>query len=164
MVIDKSNYYPTRDGKFDALEDGQTESLWVSEQLGRSVTKAWNAIHSESLARRGLPAGSPDRIAIPVAGDDGRHRQVAMALVEDTGFDAYDAGPLADSWRQQPGAPCYCTDVTREQMPAALAGADKARLPARRELAVAAIMDRMGDATTNPDADFGVRLHRVLFM
>jgi predicted dinucleotide-binding enzyme len=164
VVIDTSNYYPGRDGEIKAIEDGQVESLWVSEQLGRPVVKAWNAIGSDSLAKRGKPAGSPDRIAIPVAGDDERHRKVGMELVEATGLDAVDAGTLAESWRQQPGTPSYCTDLTREEMPAALAAADATRSPRRRDLAVAVIMDRMGDPRTNPDADFGVRLSRLLFM
>jgi predicted dinucleotide-binding enzyme len=164
VIIDTSNYYPARDSKVEAVENGQVESLWVAEQLGRPVVKAWNAIGSDSFARKGKPAGSPDRIAIPVAADDERSRKVGMALVEDTGFDAYDAGTLAESWRQQPGAPAYCTDLTREEMPGALASADAARLPKRRDLAVAAIMERVGDGTTNPDAEFGVRLNRVLFM
>jgi hypothetical protein len=164
VIIDTSNYYPSRDGTIDALERGQVESLWAAEQLGRSVVKAWNAIGSDSLAIRGKPAGSPDRIAIPVAADEAEHRRVAMALVEATGFDPWDAGTLAESWRQQPGTPCYCTDLTRDEMGRALAAADAARAPRRRDLAVEVIMERMGDATTNPDADFSVRLHRVLFM
>ena len=69
VVIDTSNYYPHRDGKIDAIEAGQVESLWVAEQLGRPIVKAWNAIGSDSFARKGKPAGSPDRIAIPVAAD-----------------------------------------------------------------------------------------------
>jgi predicted dinucleotide-binding enzyme len=164
IVIDTSNYYPMRDGRIDALEAGQVESLWVSEQLGRPVIKAWNAIGSDSLARKGKPAGSPERIAIPVAGNSERERNVGMALVEDTGLDAVDAGTLAESWRQQPGAPGYCTDLTREELPAALAAAEAKRLPKRRDLAVAAIQERVGDAKTNPDADFGVRLSRALYM
>ena len=60
IVIDTSNYYPGRDGRIDALEDGQVESLWVSQQLGRPVVKVWNAIGSDSLATKGAPAGSPD--------------------------------------------------------------------------------------------------------
>ncbi|GAA3005920.1 NAD(P)-binding domain-containing protein [Streptosporangium longisporum] len=164
VVIDTSNYYPARDGRIEAIDAGQVESLWVTGQLGRPVAKAWNAIGSDSFANKGKPAGSPDRIAIPVAADSERDREPAMALVEDTGFDAFYAGTLAESWRQQPGAPCYCTDLTREQMPAALAAAQAARLPKRRDLAVAAIQERVGDATTNPDADYGVRLNRVLFM
>ena len=164
IVIDTSNYYPMRDGRIDALEAGQVESLWVSEQLGRPVIKAWNAIGSDSLARKGKPAGSPERIAIPVAGNSERERNVGMALVEDTGLDAVDAGTLAESWRQQPGAPGYCTDLTREELPPALAAAEAKRLPKRRDLAVAAIQERVGDAKANPDADFGVRLNRALYM
>jgi predicted dinucleotide-binding enzyme len=164
VIIDTSNYYPARDSRIDSIEAGQVESLWVSEELGRPVVKAWNAIGSDSFARKGKPAGSPDRIAIPVAADSDRDRKVGMALVEDTGFDAFDAGTLADSWRQQPGAPCYCTDLTLEEMPAAHAAAERARLPKRRDLAVAAIVERVGDGTTNPDAEYGVRLNRALFM
>src|SRR4028118_1482825 len=128
VVIDTSNYYPYRDNKIDAIEAGQVESLWVAEQLGRPIAKAWNAIGSGSFATLGKPAGSPDRIALPVAADREKDRSVAMALVEDTGLDAFDAGTLADSWRQQPGSPCYCTDLSREAMPAALASAARERL------------------------------------
>lgn len=164
VVIDTSNYYPMRDGKIDAIEAGQVESLWAVEQLGRPVVKAWNSIGSDSLARKGTAVGNPDRIALPVAGDRHADRQVAMALVENTGFDAFDAGILAESWRQQPGAPCYGTDISVGEMPAALAAADKARLPKRRDLAVAAFQERLGDATTNPDAEYGTRLSRALYM
>ena len=135
----------------------------MTEQLGRPVVKAWNAIGSDSFARKNKPAGDPERIAIPVAADDDSDRQLGMALVEDTGFDAVDAGPLAESWRQQPGTPVYCTDLTRAQMPAALATADAARSPKRRDLAAAAIAERFGH-TVNPDAEYGVRLNRVLFL
>jgi 8-hydroxy-5-deazaflavin:NADPH oxidoreductase len=164
VVIDTSNYYPQRDGRIDAIEAGQVESEWVAEQLGRSIVKAWNAIGSDSFAKKGKPAGSPDRIAIPVAADRERDRKVGMTLVEDTGLDAFDAGTLADSWRQQPGAPCYCTDLTREELPAAHAAAERARLPKRRDLALAAIVERIGDDGKNPDAEYGVRLNRALYM
>jgi len=164
VVIDTSNYYPHRDDKIDAIEAGQVESLWVAQQLGRPIAKAWNVIGSGSFATKGKPAGSPDRIALPVAADREKDRQVAMALVEDTGLDAFDAGTLTDSWRQQPGSPCYCTDLSREEMPTALAAADAVRLPKRRDLAVAAIQERVGDGTTNPDAEYGIRLSRALYM
>ncbi len=105
VVIDTSNYYPFRDGKIDAIERGQVESLWVAEMLGRPIAKAWNAIGSASLATKAKPVGAFDRIAIPMAADRDRDREVAIALVNDTGLDAFDAGLLRDSWRQQPGAP-----------------------------------------------------------
>lgn len=164
VVIDTSNYYPFRDERIEAIEAGQVESLWVAEQLGRPIAKAWNAIGSASLAKKGKPKGTPGRIAIPVAADRERDRQVAMALVEDTGLDAFDAGTLTDSWRQQPGAPAYCTDLTLEEIGAALAAADRARLPKRRDLGVAVMQERLGDGTTNPDEDWGVRLVRAINM
>lgn len=164
VVIDTSNYYPFRDGRIEAIEAGQVESLWVVEQLGRPIAKAWNAIGSASLAHKGKPKGTPGRIAIPVAADRDRDRDVAMALVDDTGFDAFNAGTLAESWRQQPGAPAYCTDLTREEMGEALAAADRERLPKRRDLGVAVMQERLGDGTTNPDAEWGVRLVRAINM
>lgn len=164
VVIDTSNYYPGRDNTIGSLEAGQVESIWVREQLGRPVAKAWNAIGSDSFAKKGKPAGSVNRIAIPIAADREADRRTAIALVDDTGFDAFDAGSLNDSWRQQPGAPAYGTDLTLQEMPAALAAAKKERLPRLRDLAVAAFQERLGDPKTNPDAEFGVRISRALFM
>lgn len=163
-VIDTSNYYPFRDDRIDAIEAGQVESAWVSEQLGRPIAKAWNAIGSASFAKKGKPAGAAGRIAIPVAADRDRDRAVAMALVEDTGLDAVDAGTLAESWRQQPGAPAYCTDLDKEEINPALAAAERERLPKRRDLGVAVMQERIGDTTTNPDEDWGVRLVRTINM
>jgi predicted dinucleotide-binding enzyme len=140
------------------------ESLWVAEQVGRPIVKAWNSILADSFAKKGRPAGSPGRVALPVAADRETDRKVGMALVEDTGFDAFDAGTLAESWRQQPGAPCYCTDLAREEMPAALAAAERPRLPRRRDLSLAAVFERLGEGTRSPDAEYAVRLNRALFM
>lgn len=164
VVIDTSNYYPMRDTEITEIEDGEVESVWVSRLLGRPIVKAWNAIGSDSFARLGKTAGHPDRIAIPVAADRDLDRRVAMALVGDTGFDAVDAGMLADSWRQQPGSPVYCTDLKSDEMLSALSAAERARLPKRRDLAVAAVHEKIGDAQTNPGAEYLVRLNRALFM
>jgi len=164
VVIDTSNYYPARDGEIAAIEGGQTESEWVAEQLGRPIAKAWNAITSASFAEKGAPAGTAGRIAIPVAADGERERDVAMRLVDETGLEPVYSGSLAESWRQQPGSPVYCTDLSRDEIPGALAATERARLPKRRDLAIEAIMERVGDSTTNPDSDFAVRLTRALFM
>lgn len=164
VVIDTSNYYPLRDEKIVAIENGKVESLWVVEQIGRPIAKAWNAIGSDSFARLNTLPGGPNRIAIPVAADNKRDRHVAMALVEDTGFDAVDAGPLEQSWRQQPGSPAYCTDLTKAQMPQALEAAEKERFAKRRDLAVAAIIERIGGGGKNPTTDVLVRINRALFM
>jgi predicted dinucleotide-binding enzyme len=127
VVIDTGNYYPQRDGRIEAIETGLTESQWVEQQLGTPVIKAFNNIQSQHLQDLGKPAGTPGRIALPVAGDDARAKAVVMALVEQLGFDAIDAGPLAESWRQQPGTPVYGTDLDAEGVRTALASASSDR-------------------------------------
>jgi predicted dinucleotide-binding enzyme len=99
VVIDTSNYYPFRDGAVAEIDGGKPGSVWVSEQIGRPVIKAWNAVLAVTLAERGQPNGASGRIAIPVTGDVPRAKSTAMQLVEATGFDAVDAGSLRDSWR-----------------------------------------------------------------
>ncbi|MCJ1674510.1 MULTISPECIES: NADPH-dependent F420 reductase [unclassified Rathayibacter] len=162
VIIDTGNYYPLRDGRIAELESGQVESLWVQEQLGRPVLKAWNAITSQSFSEHATAAGTPDRIAIPVAGDDPDGKRLAMTLVEETGFDAFDAGPLADSWQQQPGTPAYCTERTAAELPGSLAAADAARSPRRRDLAIAVVTER-AEAEGSISADYLVRLNRAIY-
>ena len=126
VVLDTGNYYPSRDGRIAEIDGGMTDSAWVEKTLGRPVVKAFNNIYAASLAERGVPAGTPGRIALSVAGDDPRAKRVALEIVEATGFDGIDAGSLADSWRQQPGTPAYCRDLDRAGLEAALAQADPA--------------------------------------
>ena len=127
VVIDTGNYYPKRDGRIDEILAGTTESQWVERQLCRPVVKVFNNIYAQHLLEKGRPAGSPGRIALPVAGDDPRAKQVVMELVEQLGFDAVDAGPLSESWRQQPGTPVYATDHDAEGVRRALQEASKER-------------------------------------
>lgn len=69
------------------------ESMWVSRQLGRPVIKAFNNILAYSLAKLGRPEGSPDRLAVAVAGEDPKAKQMVMELVNDT----VDAASLDES-------------------------------------------------------------------
>src|SRR3954469_13344731 len=64
-VIDTGNYYPQRDGRIDAIENGQPESAWVAEQFGKPVVKVFNNIYAQHLLDRGVPAGAAGRIALP---------------------------------------------------------------------------------------------------
>jgi 8-hydroxy-5-deazaflavin:NADPH oxidoreductase len=124
VVVDTGNYYPSRDGRIAEIEDGLAESAWVAHVLGVPVVKAFNNIVAPSLATRGVPAGTPGRVALSVAGDDPRAKAVVLGLIDALGFDGLDAGALADSWRQQPGTPAYCRDLDAVGLGAALAQAD----------------------------------------
>ncbi|MEU6258937.1 NAD(P)-binding domain-containing protein [Streptomyces sp. NPDC047043] len=108
-VIDTGNYYPRqRDGKIAGIEDeGLTESAWTARQIGHTVIKAFNGTYAADLLERARPAGAPDRLALPVSGDDEAAKRTVRALIDDLGFDTVDAGGLDDSWRQQPGTPVY---------------------------------------------------------
>ncbi|RKS80035.1 hypothetical protein CLV35_0454 [Motilibacter peucedani] len=126
--VDTGNYYPReRDGRIDAIEDGTPETRWVEQQLGRPLVKAFNNIYAQSLQDNGKPAGTPGRIALPVAGDDEAAKAKVLALVEELGFDAIDAGGIDESWRQQPGSPVYTKDFDAEGVRSGLAAASKER-------------------------------------
>lgn len=128
VVVDTGNYYPQqRDGRIAGIEDGMVESRWVSQQLGRPVVKAFNNIYAEHLLKLGKPAGTSGRIALPVAGDDERAKSVVLKLIDELGFDAIDAGPLDESWRQQPGTPVYAADFEADGVRRALASASRER-------------------------------------
>lgn len=124
IVVDAGNYYPSRDGRNAIIESGLTDSEWVAQVLGRPVIKAFNNIVAPSLASKAVPAGSPNRIALSVAGNDEREKQVVMELIDKIGFDAIEGGSLSESWRQQPGEPAYCQDLNKDALKAALQKAD----------------------------------------
>jgi predicted dinucleotide-binding enzyme len=133
VVVDTGNYYPKqRDGRIDAIENGTTESRWVSNQLGRPVVKVFNNIYANHLLERGKPKGAEGRIALPVAGDDQRAKDVVIQLLDQLGFDGVDAGGLDESWRQQPGTPVYGSDLDAAGVRKALSEASPERTPAFR--------------------------------
>ncbi len=126
VVVDTCNYYPQRDGQIEEIQSGTPESRWVSQQLGRPVVKAFNNIHAKDLMERGQPAGTPGRIALPVAADGSRAKAIVLQLVDELGFDGVDAGSLDDSWRQQPGTPVYTANLDAEGVRRALQQAHRA--------------------------------------
>jgi 8-hydroxy-5-deazaflavin:NADPH oxidoreductase len=139
VVVDTGNYYPRqRDGRIDPIERGATEARWVADQLGRPVVKAFNNIYARHLLERGKPTGTAGRIALPIAGDDPRAKEVVTRLLDELGFDAVDGGGLDESWRQQPGTPVYGTDFDAAGVRRGLADAKQER-PAEFRAAEAAV-------------------------
>jgi predicted dinucleotide-binding enzyme len=139
-IIDTCNYYPIRDGIIEDIENGIPESIWVSNQIERPVIKAYNSILYRSLVNSGLPKGTASRLALPISGDDKQSKDLVSILVDDSGFDSLDYGSLQDSWRQQPGSPVYCTDLTLTQLKKSIVKARKELLPERRELGLKFIL------------------------
>jgi predicted dinucleotide-binding enzyme len=125
VVIDTNNYYPQRDGQIAELDDGSTTSseLLAAHLPAAHVVKAFNQIYWERLRADGVPAGTPGRTAIPIAGDDTAAKHVVAALIDAIGFDAVDTGPLATGQLFQPGTSLYVGNVTAEVIQKVLADA-----------------------------------------
>jgi len=136
IIVDTSNYYPFRDNKIEEIENGMVESVWVSNQLGRPIIKAFNNLLAHTLENEGTPEGTSGRIAIAIAGNDLSQKQVIMDLVNELGFDTVDNGSLSDSWKQQPGTPAYCTELTKDELTKALKKANKEKAPLLRDKAI----------------------------
>ena len=133
VVVDTGNYFPReRDGFIEEIEAGMTESAWVARRIGRPVVKAFNNIGARALRERGRERGSPNRIALPVAGDRRADKSLVLRLADELGFDGVDAGTLEDSWRQQPGTPVFATDLNADGVRHALTVASAMRRPAFR--------------------------------
>jgi len=160
-VIDTGNYHPLRDGQIAALDEGQVEALWISEQLGRPVTKAWNAVLSQTLETMGAPVGSRGRIALPVSSDDPLGLEIASVLTNDSGFDPVVLGGLEESWRAQPGTSAYCTELPTVDLRAAIDRADGVHAPLRRDLCMQAFQTFRA-ARGALDREEIVRLHRAI--
>ena len=109
LVLDTINYYPERDGQVAALDEANTTtSQLLAEHLpGAHVVKAFNNIYFAHLATMGRPAGAPDRNTLMLAGDDASAKEQAAALIDSLGYDTFDTGPLADSWRFERDQPAY---------------------------------------------------------
>jgi predicted dinucleotide-binding enzyme len=134
IFVDTCNYYPSRDGKIQAIEDGMPESMWVMQQIGgKPVIKALNTVLAPVLMEAGRPKGASDRIAVPISGDDTSAKKIISSLVDEMGFDPYDAGDLSSSWRQQPGSPAYCTNLDMKHLVPALNAANKQAMPQLRD-------------------------------
>lgn len=125
VVIDTNNYYFERDGHYPAIDDGsQTSSALLQEHLPSSkVVKAFNSIYSADITGDAHPAGDPARRGLPIAGDDAEAKATVAALLDQFGFDAVDAGSLADSWRFQRDMPAYGAAASAEGIREKLAAA-----------------------------------------
>jgi 8-hydroxy-5-deazaflavin:NADPH oxidoreductase len=133
-VIDTNNYYPQRDGHFPELDDASiTSSELLQKHLPTAkVVKGFNNIYFKHLQALARPAGSPERSALAIAGDDAQAKATVTAFLDRIGYDTVDAGPLGEGWRFQPGTPAYGPiysggDANFMDSPGVPAGADVVR-------------------------------------
>jgi len=127
VVIDTNNYYPERDGHIPELDnESTTTSELLQSHLPQSkVVKAFNHIYAAQLTTDGRPAGTKNRRALVIAGDDPAAKAVVANLLDQFGFDAVDAGPLKEGWRIQRDTPGYGPRRNAEELKRDLAAAKR---------------------------------------
>ena len=127
IVIDTNNYYPERDGHIPELDnESTTTSELLQAHLPTSkVVKAFNHIYAAALTTDGQPAGTKNRRALVIAGDDEGAKAAVTRLLNQFGFDTVDAGPLKDGWRIQRDTPGYGPRRTASELRQDLAAAKR---------------------------------------
>jgi len=127
VVIDTNNYYPRRDGHIAELDNEETTTSELLQRHLRSsnIVKAFNHIYAAALTTDGQPAGTPDRRALVIAGDDVNAKRIVAQLIDRFGFDVVDIGPLSESWRIQRDTPGYGPRRTAEELRRDLSSAQR---------------------------------------
>jgi len=104
VILDTSNPVAGRDGERVPEWQSKGAGLSTAELLqSNRVVRAFNCIPAASLA--GYANRQPERIAIPIGGDDAAAIAIAERLVRDAGFDPVMVGTLAETRRFDLGQP-----------------------------------------------------------
>jgi predicted dinucleotide-binding enzyme len=115
VVLDTSNPVEGRDGAMALAAQKKGAGVATAEFLaGTRVVRAFNCIPAESLAKLGNR--KPERLAIPLGGDDAAALEVAQRLVRDAGFDPVVVGTLAQSRQFDLGGPLAKGDLTAAEL------------------------------------------------
>ena len=127
IVIDTNNYYPQRDGHIAELDNESTTTaeLLQAHLPTSKVVKAFNHIYAAELTTHGQPAGTKNRRALVIAGDDKTAKATVIHLLDQFGFDAVDAGPLREGWRIQRDTPGYGPRRNADELRGDLAAAKR---------------------------------------
>ncbi|WP_188780388.1 NADPH-dependent F420 reductase [Marmoricola endophyticus] len=136
VVLDTMNYYPERDGRVPELDEHRTTTSAMLQQHapGARVVKTFSGIRWDHLGDLAQPSGAEDRSTLLVAGDDAEAKERAASFLDAIGYDALDAGSLAESWRFENGQPAYTAAYVRDGQTGRVVGevegvpADAARL------------------------------------
>jgi 8-hydroxy-5-deazaflavin:NADPH oxidoreductase len=134
LVIDAMNYWPSADGVQEMFEDRRHSSSEIVQRrlAGSTVVKTLNHIGYQDLEDARRPAGSAERLAIGVAGDNAAAMDVVEQFIDRIGYqpvrlDSLNAGRLLE-----PGGPVFGAVLGRPEFELAVAaGRQRAAASAR---------------------------------
>jgi predicted dinucleotide-binding enzyme len=124
LVVDTMNYWPPIDGVQEMFEDRRYgSSEIVAHRLSRStIVKTFNHIGYHELDDERRPAGSPERRALGVAGDDPSAVTTVADVIERIGYDAVPLEGLGAGRLLEPGGPVFGVSLNRTSFEHAVAG------------------------------------------
>jgi 8-hydroxy-5-deazaflavin:NADPH oxidoreductase len=122
LVVDAMNYWAPADGVVAIFQDQRLSSSEVVQgRLTQStVIKSLNQIAYQYLEDGRRPAGSLDRHAIGVAGDDSHAANVVGDFIDRLGYDPVLLGNLKAGRILQPGGPAFGAVLTRSEFERAM--------------------------------------------
>jgi predicted dinucleotide-binding enzyme len=122
LVVDAMNYWAPADGVVPMFQDQRlSSSEVVQRRLTQStVIKSLNQIAYQDLENGRRPAGSLDRHAIGVAGDDSNAANAVAEVINRFGYDPVLLGSLRAGQVLQPGGPVFGAVLTRSEFERAL--------------------------------------------
>ena len=108
VVVDATNPY--------GVVRGAPQGAWLAAQLpGALVVRAFNTLSWETLRDAAFRTG-PDRVAVPVSGDDPAATALVAELAAELGFAPVVLGDLSGSTRQDPGGELYAVELPEQRM------------------------------------------------
>jgi predicted dinucleotide-binding enzyme len=126
LVVDAMNYWWPIDGILPEFEDAATSSSEIVQSYlpGARLVKTFNHMGYHELDEDGRVPGDPERKALAIAGDDSDDVAAVAAVIDAMGFDAVQAGTLADGVRFEPKTELFGASVDRDEVVAMLARFD----------------------------------------
>jgi len=115
VILDTSNPVERRDGAMALDAQKKGAGVATAEFLhSKRVVRAYNCIPAATLANDA--DRKPERVAIPIGGDDPKALAIAEQLVRDSGFDPVRVGSLAETRQFDLGQPLATGRLTAAEM------------------------------------------------
>jgi 8-hydroxy-5-deazaflavin:NADPH oxidoreductase len=122
LVVDAMNYWPPVNGVQAIFEDHRYSSSEIVQRrlAGSTVVKTLNHIGYHEMEDDRRPAGSPDRRALGVAGDDPAAVDAVTEVIDRIGYDAVRLDSLSAGRLLEPDGPVFGVSLHRGEFELAL--------------------------------------------